>query len=164
VKQRKALEQARADEAVTLLAEQAATALLEKSHAAAAATTRAEQVAEVERYLALRLSDTSALSVAIMEFASAFRAMAEHTAQAVAVGIAMPKGGYLDFSELFRLVERELFRAGGDASLSGKSSIPGARAHDFRMSHQPEATTPLVDTIGEANDHVIQTLKKGESR
>jgi len=144
----------------------AALALAREAEAARerenAAALRAKQVRAVVQHLRGRTRAAAELSAAIAQAASAFKAMIEASEKANAacpIGSAWPMGSLCSFGELKKLTEAELYRHGGDPSLSHARSFPGADARDFTKAGNPASLTPIVDALQAADDFVINVLK-----
>ncbi len=75
----------------------------------------------------------------------------------------LPAGSLTGFSELYRLVEAELFRVAGDPAIGNPRNFPGAKPNDIRFLNHPEAIRPLDETIADASKHVMAVLRGEKS-
>jgi hypothetical protein len=127
-----------------------------------AAAIRATQVRAVVQQLRARTRAAVELSAAIEQAADAFRRMisaSEKARAACPIGTAWPMGGLVEFHELRKLVEIELYRHGGDPSLSHARSFPGGHPRDLSKISDLASLKPLAEELQAADDFVINTLK-----
>jgi hypothetical protein len=147
---------------VTLKAAHAtASAKEEKAAAASRAAIQRVQIRAVEQHLAARDRASEELSAALTQVAASWRVLLDRSAKAVAatpIGAAWPLGSLCERDTLKRLVERELFRLAGDATLGNTQSFPGANPHDMRLLSQPEAIPELASELKKASRYTIDTL------
>ena len=71
--------------------------------------------------------------------------------------------GYTDFFPIKTLVEKELYRIGGDPTLGNKRSFPGGSSHDIATRHQPDTITPMTTALAEASKFLLDTLQGKEA-
>lgn len=160
-KTKKALDAARTEDSTAAQILEAAREIHSKALDADQAAQRLAQIAAIADHLAQRDAAATALGAAITEACSQWRALQEHSANALSIGPPLPRAGLVEFAELKHAVERELFRLGGDPEIGSAHSFPGVKAPDFQTLNNPKANPPLALVMSEATAHILAALKGG---
>lgn len=127
-----------------------------------AAALRAKQVRAVVQHLRARTRAAADLSNAIALAVAAFRDMVNASDKARAanpIGGPWPMGGLIEFHEIKRLVEVELYRLSQvPGSLNRARSFPGSDPHNITLP-DPASLKPIAEALQAADDFVIASLK-----
>jgi hypothetical protein len=145
----------------------AALALAREAEAARerenAAAIRAKQIRAVVQHTAARTKAAAEMTMALEAVVAAFRELISRSEKARAanpVGGPWPMGGLVEFHEIKRLVEIELYRLSQvPGSLNRARSFPGSDPHNVTLP-DPASLKPIAEVLQAADEHVVNTLKQ----